>query len=192
MVIRFFSRASYVEIRLGAHYVNIEEHSQLRVTSTNIIIHEDYMRPDRHSNDISLIQTPEHIVTNNYIQIVRLAVADSGDYSGYVAFLSGWGTTSNSSTDLSAALQETHLFIMQNVLCLNVYGPDVVKSSTLCTYGYTPTGPCNGDSGGPLVVGNTQVGVVSFIPSRGCESGYPSGYSRISYYRSWINRNTDL
>ncbi|KAJ8918135.1 hypothetical protein NQ315_011592 [Exocentrus adspersus] len=53
-------------------------------------------------------------------------------------------------------------------------------------------GACTGDSGGPLVIGKVQVGVMSFISSHGCESGYPTGYSRVSYYRDWINRNAGL
>jgi secreted trypsin-like serine protease len=37
-----------------------------------------------------------------------------------------------------------------------------------------------------------HVGVVSFVSSRGCESGYPSGYSRTAYYRDWIRTTTGV
>ncbi|KAJ8918109.1 hypothetical protein NQ315_011566 [Exocentrus adspersus] len=186
--------ASYVEIILGAHNVNIQEASQLRVTSSNIIIHEGYMIPDRHSNDISLIKTPEHIVTNNYIQIVRLPQADAGAYENFVGALSGWGTTSLSSSTISHVLLETYLSIIPNTLCSYYSEPDAITSSIMCSWGNSnnPSGPCNGDSGAPLVVGNVQVGLLSFLTSQGCESNYPSGYTRISYYRTWINQNTDL
>ncbi|KAJ8918110.1 hypothetical protein NQ315_011567 [Exocentrus adspersus] len=184
--------ASYVEIILGAHYLNIEEHSQLRVTSTNIIIHEGYMRPDRHSNDISLIKTPNYIVTNNYIQIIKLAQADAGSYDGYIGALSGWGTTSDSSSTLSPGLLETYLTIISNTWCSDYYEPGIITPSILCSWGIVQTGPCNGDSGAPHLVGQVQVGLVSFLPSDGCESWYPSGYTRISYYRPWINQHTDL
>jgi len=47
-----------------------------------------------------------------------------------------------------------------------------------------------GDSGGALVVestsGYTQIGVVSFVSSAGCASGYPSGYTRVTSFRDWI------
>jgi len=53
-----------------------------------------------------------------------------------------------------------------------------------------------GDSGGALVVpssgGFTQIGVVSFVSSAGCASGYPSGYARVTSFVDWIRSNTGL
>ncbi|KAJ8912488.1 hypothetical protein NQ315_014588, partial [Exocentrus adspersus] len=186
--------ASYVEIILGAHNINIQEPSQIRVTSSNIIIHEDYMKPDNHSNDISVIKTPSHIVTNNYIQIVRLAQQDDGSYEGYVGALSGWGRASDSNLAMSPVLLEIYLLILDNSDCSQFLEPSLITPRTMCSYkAYQVSGPCTGDFGAPLLVGRTQVGLASFTPaSGGCEFSYLSGYSRISYYRPWINYNTDL
>jgi secreted trypsin-like serine protease len=54
-----------------------------------------------------------------------------------------------------------------------------------------------GDSGGALVLDNgdnsyTQIGIVSFVSTAGCASGYPSGYSRVTYYLDWIRANAGL
>jgi secreted trypsin-like serine protease len=53
-----------------------------------------------------------------------------------------------------------------------------------------------GDSGGALVIydGNSflQIGVVSFVSSAGCASGYPSGYTRVSSYLDWIAAETGV
>jgi len=53
-----------------------------------------------------------------------------------------------------------------------------------------------GDSGGALVIDNggnfTQIGVVSFGSSRGCASGAPSGYARVTSFRNWIRQHTGL
>jgi len=53
-----------------------------------------------------------------------------------------------------------------------------------------------GDSGGALVIDNgdsfTQIGVVSFVSTAGCASGFPSGYARVTSFRSWIRTHTQL
>ncbi|KAJ8918127.1 hypothetical protein NQ315_011584 [Exocentrus adspersus] len=183
---------SYVDLIFGAHNINIQEATQVRVTSSNIIVHPDFMRPDRRSNDISLIRIPSPIVSNSYIRIVDMARAEDGFYVGSTAVLSGWGTTSDTSSSISSELREVYLTVMDNTDCVNVYGPGIVKSSNICTSGRGAVGGCNGDSGGPLVVDNVQIGVTSFISSRGCESGDPTGYARISHYRAWIDRNINL
>ena len=53
-----------------------------------------------------------------------------------------------------------------------------------------------GDSGGPAVVNGTtnpvHVAIVSFVSTKGCEAGLPSGYTRTAYYRDWIKNNTGI
>lgn len=48
-----------------------------------------------------------------------------------------------------------------------------------------------GDSGGPLVLGNKLVGTVSFS-YRGCATGYPDGYARISKIHDWFEKTMAL
>ena len=49
-----------------------------------------------------------------------------------------------------------------------------------------------GDGGGPMVIKQIgtgswmQIGIVSFIHSSGCQSGYPNGYTSTSYHSEWI------
>lgn len=47
-------------------------------------------------------------------------------------------------------------------------------------------GSCNGDSGGPLLVDGIQVGIVSFGVND-CAASYPSVYTRVTDFYSWIN-----
>lgn len=54
-----------------------------------------------------------------------------------------------------------------------------------------------GDSGGPLVIkdfdGNlTQVGLVSFGLSLGCENSWPSVYTRLTEFLDFIAKNSDV
>ena len=42
------------------------------------------------------------------------------------------------------------------------------------------------DEGGPLVVNNKQVGIASFYFYIDCAVGVPDVYTRVSYYKNWI------
>ncbi|KAJ8918103.1 hypothetical protein NQ315_011560 [Exocentrus adspersus] len=187
------TNASYVQMVFGAHNILAEEPTQVRVTSADIINHPDFNSRSL-NNDIALIQTPRSIVTNSYIQTIDLVPSTVGTYVGYTVILTGWGTTSNSSS-IPSGLHEVQLVVMHNSVCGKVYGTDFVKPTHLCTYGSGTVGGCNGDSGGPLIDGyylKYQIGITSFISSNGCESGDPTGYTRISTFRPWIDANSDL
>jgi secreted trypsin-like serine protease len=54
-----------------------------------------------------------------------------------------------------------------------------------------------GDSGGPLVYQEsdgrfTEVGIVSFGSSAGCERGYPAAFTRVTSYLDWIETTTGI
>jgi len=54
-----------------------------------------------------------------------------------------------------------------------------------------------GDSGGALALQesdglSTQVGIVSFGASAGCELGYPVGFTRVTSYLDWISSTTGI
>lgn len=54
-----------------------------------------------------------------------------------------------------------------------------------------------GDSGGPLVYQEddgryTEVGIVSFGHTSGCENGFPAGFTRVTSFLDWIQTNTDI
>ena len=62
---------------------------------------------------------------------------------------------------------------------------------------HTPGGhdACNGDSGGPLVAippGDPpiQIGIVSW--GYNCDTRYPSVFTRVSYYKSWIEETANI
>jgi len=54
-----------------------------------------------------------------------------------------------------------------------------------------------GDSGGPLIYLEsdgiyTEVGIVSFGASAGCQLGYPAAFTRVNSYLDWISSNTGV
>jgi len=53
-------------------------------------------------------------------------------------------------------------------------------------------GACNGDSGGPLLANEstkpTLIGLVSYGSAKGCDVKKPTVYTRVAYYKPWIDR----
>ncbi|XP_018580082.1 brachyurin [Anoplophora glabripennis] len=182
--------ASFVELIFGAHNVQAAESTQVRVTSMNIINHGQY-NPSTLLNDVALVRIPSAISLNANIQIVALAPATAGTYAGSVARLTGWGRISDAIDVISPTLGGVNLNIITNSVCASSFG-NIIQSSTICTSGAGIVGACNGDSGGPLTVNGIQVGVTSFVAYRGCELGLPSGFARVSAFRSWIAANSDV
>lgn len=88
--------------------------------------------------------------------------------------------------------------VMANANCANIYGTAVVTDSVMCGEGWAVStqGACLGDSGGPMVIYEngvpTIIGVTSFISSRGCGAGDPTGFTRVSRFLTWINAVTGI
>merc|ERR1712004_201068 len=105
---------------------------------------------------------------------------------------------SDSAGGISPVLREARdIPVMTNADCNAVYG--IVGDGVVCIDTAGGRGSCNGDSGGPLVqkaggkaAGDqwTQVGIVSFGASAGCEVGMPAGFTRTEYYPDWIKSET--
>ncbi|KAL7732814.1 hypothetical protein ACLKA6_005950 [Drosophila palustris] len=112
-------------------------------------------------------------------------------YDGWWAVACGWGGTYDGSP-LPDWLQCVDLQIISNNQCSQTYGyqPDGI----LCVA--TPDGKstCQGDSGGPLVLHdqNKLVGVTSWVSGAGCQSGHPSGFTRVTAHLDWIRDNSGV
>jgi secreted trypsin-like serine protease len=99
---------------------------------------------------------------------------------------------------LSDDLKFVDLNIITNSECSESYGPFGVTDNMLCVDtndGFDAT--CNGDSGGPLVITEsdglpTEVGIVSFGTSLGCEAGAPEVYARVTRYLDWLETNAGV
>lgn len=184
-------RATNVSVLLGAHRIHEDENTQIRLYSSEILVHPEY-NATVFFNDLSLIKLPEAVALNEFVNVVKLPeVGDNSTYAYERARVSGWGLTDGFVNQLSDVLNYVDVVVDPNYKCIDFYGPDVVQDSTLCTSGEEWTGSCNGDSGGPLVLDGVQIGTVSFGVLY-CFPGYPSGYSRVSSNLDWILENTDV
>merc|ERR1712172_468289 len=130
------------------------------------------------SGDLALVELPSPLPMNDYISASCLPAAGETPAVGSMVTVTGWGKPSDSN---------------------DVYG--IVGDGVVCIDTAGGRGSCNGDSGGPLVqmsgskaAGDlwTQVGIVSFGSSSGCETGLPAGFTRTEYYIDWIMSETGM
>merc|ERR1712165_102063 len=192
--------ASYFDIMAGAHNVRAaSEPHRVEVTSYNGWTHPQWNEQDL-SNDLALIELPSPLPMSDYITTSCLPAAGDVPSVGTMASVTGWGKPSDSAGGISDVLREVRdVPIMSNADCNAVYG--IVGDGVICIDTAGGRGSCNGDSGGPLVqkagakaAGDkwTQVGIVSFGASAGCEVGMPAGFTRTEYYLDWIKSETGM
>ncbi|KAH8302585.1 hypothetical protein KR044_008464, partial [Drosophila immigrans] len=147
------------------------------------------------ANDISMILTSS-VGFTSYINKVSLpAIASSySTYAGQKAIASGWGKTSDSASGVTNNLMYQTFEIISVATCQNTYGSAVASSNVICIATPNKSSTCQGDSGGPLVLSSSKVlvGVTSFVSGSGCQSGYPSGFTRVTSYLNWIKSTSGV
>lgn len=179
------------------------------------IVHQQY-NPSLLHNDVALVKLPVAPIIGPNISPVALPPVNLGSLagidlaiergrgfaglpsfslvSGEMVRASGFGRTSNTAAPPDL-LYKVGLSAITNMRCRAAYNRMLIIPSTLCATYSTRQGEstCQGDSGGPLTYteGNNTylVGVTSFVSSRGCDSGAPSGFARVTSFLSWIESN---
>lgn len=195
-----FKRTVEARVYLGSYiYANAENAAAVyNVTTRDFIIHERYGRQG-FMDDIALIYLPKPASLSDKVGLITLAPSYMNQIflQGEVVTTAGWGRISDNNTKLNEQLYYTDTRIIGYEKCMCYYLPGLVNSrSHVCADGTAGSGSCDGDSGGPLVYQHKdmayQVGVTSFGSAGGCEIGFPTVYSRITNYLSWISRKTGL
>lgn len=189
------------------------------LTSHKKVEHSGY-NPTNLNNDISLIELPVRLQWTTTVAPIQLpSYSDvSTTFMNRQATVSGFGKTRDANTQVSDRLMYVNVRVIGNSECSALYGTDIVRAFTLCSRGWDSNkqGTCQGDSGkvfmlsfrlkahlnrilgGPLVMydnnlgDNIQIGVVSFVSSRGCEAEDPAGFVRVTSYLDWIRQNTGI
>ncbi|KAJ3649457.1 hypothetical protein Zmor_021198 [Zophobas morio] len=161
--------------------------------TTNFITHEGFDF-DTVSNDIGLARLDPPLKFDENTAAISLSTQELGPDVDIT--ISGWGYTSDTSEDISELLNYVELVTITNDECQDTYG--VIRPEMICANSPSSQirSSCSGDSGGPAVVNGTtnpvHVAIVSFVSTKGCEAGLPSGYTRTAYYRDWIKNNTGI
>merc|ERR1711911_158231 len=190
--------AGFFELMLGAHNVRLDasqEPQRVEVTATDYYIYPSW---DTYTlrNDIAIIKMPAPITYTDVIYPICLPSLDFVDPPANTKLeLSGWGRPSDSASSISPVLRYTNVTTITNDECGSVYS--IINDNHICIDTSNGHGSCNGDSGGPLSQVQsdgrfTQVGIVSFGSSAGCEVGYPAGFTRVTGFLAWISALTGI
>ncbi|XP_014770347.1 trypsin isoform X2 [Octopus bimaculoides] len=165
---------------------------QWNVKVAKIIIHPNFQINAFH-DDIALLKLAHPVPTHIHPKIKSVGLAHQGNNqfpeTGKMCIMSGWGCTQSGGTVTKHA-QELKMPIMSNIECSKYFG--LVSTDKICAgFNNKAKGICRGDSGGPLVCpspyGWMQVGVASFT-SKDHPENSPGVFTRVSQYRSWIDR----
>jgi len=154
-----------------------------------VVNHEEYGVTTQFDADIAILALSEKIQYNERVQPACPPEADN-QYVGSTSTISGWGTLRSGGSTLPNILQWINSPVPTNAAC-------AASLSTTITPGMICAGnipenekdSCQGDSGGPMTVKNSDgrfelVGLVSW--GRGCASGTPGVYARVSTYLDWL------
>lgn len=171
-------------------------------TSFRSIVHHLFNRSKNLNYDIALVAIPTPLNFGESIAPIRLPTLQQANANlvNRQATVSGWGNTGPGTTAVRK-LRWVTMRIITNADCQSVYGANMVVDHVVCANGFTSPsnqGVCGGDSGGPLIVKAqadeffTQVGIVSFAASTGCDRGRPSGFIRTAKFLSWITIQTGI
>merc|ERR1712227_535409 len=175
--------------------------------------HPNYKYPSLY-DDIALIQLGRRIHYDYAKYGDSPTCMDLGNtpYFGKNSTIQGYGKTENGTR---GDLLETTVTVIENQECRKQLKENITRNrereaiseqfctqlplgineAFLCSQGILNdegvfTGPCKGDSGGPLTVPSdenrdTLIGIIS--GGIGCGEGYPSWYTKVAYYKNWID-----
>jgi secreted trypsin-like serine protease len=137
-------------------------------------------------NDIGTIRWATAIATNANIGFATLAASNAGNYAGSSCQITGWGRTCGT-CGIPNTLQVGTMTVLTNADCASRWSSAQINNGHICFLSGSVSA-CSGDSGGPAQCGSVVVGATSWGNSN-CTPSSPSVYSRISFFRSWIDAN---
>ncbi|OWR49696.1 chymotrypsinogen protein 3 [Danaus plexippus plexippus] len=145
-----------------------------------VIIHREYSM-FTYKNDISILVTSSEVKLSEAVQPVVL----NYDFipAKVAAVVNGWGVTNVTEFKSPTMLMELQTNIVDGKECAADIA-DLAKKLKRPVH--------HGDGGSPLVLkeNRQQIGIVSWGIT--CAKGVPDVYTRISAFKSWIQKNTIL
>ncbi|NWU92712.1 TM11E protease, partial [Upupa epops] len=163
-----------------------------------IIIHEKYSDfVLDHEYDVAVVELASPIEFTSDVHSVCLPEASHVFPDNASCFVTGWGALENDGSSVNE-LRQAEVKIISTATCnrRQVYGGAITPGMLCAGYLEGQVDACQGDSGGPLVHANSRgiwylVGIVSWGDECG-KANKPGVYTRVTYYRNWINAKTGI
>ncbi|XP_061402940.1 uncharacterized protein LOC133338851 [Musca vetustissima] len=191
-----YPKGSYF-VRVGDHYANIAESSEIDSNIENWYIHERFREEKHMNNDIALILLKNALRFNDYVQPICLPEKGSLLQANRMCTISGWGSIKSGTSTPSNILRAAEVPILPDDVChrKNVYGNAMSEGMFCAGYLDENVDACDGDSGGPLVCsdegGETLYGIISWGQHCGY-ANHPGVYVRVEKYIDWIYEKINL
>lgn len=153
---------------------------------SKVITHPNYNKQTT-NNDVALLKLSSPVQMTSRISPICLPSSLTSIRSGTLCVITGWGATETVSNP--RILQEATVPIVSQAQCMQFWGRNSITDAMICA-GASGASSCQGDSGGPLMCESSgvwyQVGIVSW-GHKSCSTDRPVVYTRVSYFRRWIN-----
>ncbi|XP_059216986.1 uncharacterized protein LOC106092183 isoform X3 [Stomoxys calcitrans] len=191
-----YPKGSYF-VRVGDHYANIAESSEIDSNIENWYIHEKFREEKHMNNDIAIILLKTPLRFNDYVQPICLPEKGAALEVNRKCMISGWGSIKSGTSTPSNILRAAEVPILADEVCSrkNVYGNAMSEGMFCAGHLDENVDACDGDSGGPLVCSDNDAETLYGIISWGQHCGYanhPGVYVRVEKYIDWIYEKINL
>ncbi|XP_078500996.1 chymotrypsinogen B-like [Lissotriton helveticus] len=177
-----------------AHLVILGEHDRGNNTEViktvgiaEVFVHPDW-KPETKEFDIALLKLATPVGFTKTVSPVCIPEEEE-EYTGFeLCVTTGWGLVRNNALFIPNKLHQAAVPLLMNKDCEAYYG-SVIFDSMICAGG-AGSSSCSGDFGGPLVCeryGAWYLVGLSSWTSPNCSSSLPAVYSRMTWYREWID-----
>uniref|UniRef100_A0A1B0CN22 Putative serine collagenase 1-signalp detected n=1 Tax=Lutzomyia longipalpis TaxID=7200 RepID=A0A1B0CN22_LUTLO len=157
--------------------------------SNSAFAHHQYA-PQTRNNDIAMIVLPIPLVFTTHVRPIALPPSDFlMPYENEQGTIKGFGFTSAGVNQPSDTLRYGYVRVQADAFCLSIF--HIVAPNHFCASdNRVPVNICNGDIGGGFTVHyrgeETLVGINSILIEN-CYIQWPSAYTRVTHYLSWIH-----
>ncbi|NWX20097.1 TM11E protease, partial [Aegotheles bennettii] len=163
-----------------------------------IIVHEKYSDVIFDVEyDVAVVELASPIEFTSDVHSVCLPEASHVFPENTSCFVTGWGAMENDGYGVNH-LRQAEVKIIGTATCnrREVYAGAITPGMLCAGYLEGQVDACQGDSGGPLVQANSRgiwylAGIVSWGDECAKENK-PGVYTRVTYYRNWINSKTGI